>query len=644
MKYYFGDLEAYSLSYYQIHKRVDAYVIGCKDFEGDEFIWDVSLENWFDKLVEKRETLTCFFHNLSGYDGQFLLPFLINKYSKNKVKWFVDPNKKIFQISIQFRWRDYDDLNYNGSPKRKKYTIFFRDSWKLWPMPISALGKAVGKEKLDYGEYDILDEFPDKDSYAKHNQGKSLEYFERDIDIMREFAIQTQSLMPMDKYKMTIASTAMAEWKNTNPTLAKDIWWSTKHKHDSNVHNTVLDALSDHKDGDWVTDYEIWRNIKKAYKGGITFVKPKHTLSELTNVHVYDINSMYPAIMLQEKMPYGRPVMKESECTEQHTYRLYKVWIKQAKTDKMPFISKPDVLDNDVLDLLKGLEQGEIRHTDDLQYPSELNNCEVYMNNYTYELFEQCYEGEWSKTFILAHKEAYGAFTEYLNFFREIKENSKGAVRQLAKTFSNSLYGKFGQDIEDTFTGIYTLDEIGDQLKYKNKTAWLDGKQVIINDGIVYVPESNGLKRNISYIVIAQKITSLAQNKLTKAINENWENFVYCDTDSIHLLEPAKGIVLDDNNYGDWAFEGLWDKAVYRRAKHYYHINNNGEYELKGGGFQAGNYNPDNLSLEQYKEPEFMVENGKTNSFVVNGGVVITNGDYNFSMPRWWYDKEEFND
>ena len=43
-----------------------------------------------------------------------------------------------------------------------------------------------------------------------------------------------------------------------------------------------------------------------------------------------------------------------------------------------------------------------------------------------------------------------------------------------------------------------------------------------------------------TYTAVASFITASARFKLLRAIRANLENFVYCDTDSIHLLKPIK--------------------------------------------------------------------------------------------------------
>lgn len=633
--YLFADIEAYSMTYYKKHNKIKEYVIAAKDLDDTFIVEDVSIDGWLDQIKELKTSATIYFHNMGGYDGHFIINPLMNKFGKKSVKYFMDEKNKIFEITATFRYRDYDDLNEKGKAKQKKVVLTFRDSWKIWPLSIASMGRAIGIEKKDYGEYDILDEFATMDEYKEHNDGKSYEYLLRDIDILVQFASLTNSIMPLSDYKLTMASTAMYTWKKSNQHAEKWIKWAM-----------MVNAGNDEEKA-WVAAYDDWREIKKAYKGGITYVKPVHQLVLLQGVYVYDINSMYPGIMLNKKLPYGIAIKDESKLTEHHSYRLYKVKIKRAKTEKMPFIGIPPQNQNDlVLKLMQNLEQGIGDNiTEQTTYPTEMYDVEVYMNNYTFELFEKEYEGEWEKEFVLAYKEKYGQFDEYIQKFKGIKETSKGAIRELAKLFLNSLYGKFGQDIVDVGSVMLDYEEVKEQLEYTDKCVYLDGERVIINQGLVYKKVDNGLKRNISYIAMAEAITSKARVQLVEAINTNWESFVYCDTDSVHLLAPAQGIALHDTEFGDWAFEGKWTEAIYRRPKHYAHygmdINEDFEevelpeaFELKGGGFNVGQFTTiESMPKEKYIQEEFIVKNGKTNSMIVDGGVVIMDVDYKFTMP-----------
>lgn len=642
MVYLFGDLETYSYTYYRNNnKKIREYVIGAKDLDNTMLLEDVTIDGFLDQLNDLKQNSTTFIQNLSGFDGHFLINPIINKWGKSNVKYFMDHKNKIYEIKITRRYRDYEDLNEKGQPKRKKFVITFRDSWRIWPISIKMMGRAIGLDKLEYDEYDIEDTFDTIEDYKKHNNGKSYEYFIRDIDILVQFAKHTMHVMPLENYKMTIASTAMAEWRKTNSIAAADAKWS------------MVDKIEEGDETRWEVAYDHWRTVKKAYRGGITYVKPQHQLKLLSNVYVYDLNSPYPEIMRNDKVPYGAPEYDESKLTQFHTYKLYEVNIKYAMTDKMPFIAKPTSSMNDnIVEMMKRLESDSIKAvSDELKYESVLVNETVYINNYTLELFEKHYKGEWDIKFILAHKEKYGQFTEYINHFKNIKETSTGAVREIAKLFLTGLVGKFGQDIRDLKSEMLPLEEYKDQLEYRANSVYLDGEKVVINDGIIYKKVDNGLKRNISYIPIAEAITSKARIMLVEAINANWDIFVYCDTDSVHLLGPAVGLELHQTEFGKWKFEGCWDKAIYRRPKHYAHwgmtlnekfeeVNDLEEFELKAGGFNINNFKDKKfMTPELYIQEEFTVEGGKTKSFVVDGGVIITEGSYNFTMPHGWNDE-----
>ena len=57
-----------------------------------------------------------------------------------------------------------------------------------------------------------------------------------------------------------------------------------------------------------------------------------------------------------------------------------------------------------------------------------------------------------------------------------------------------------------------------------------------------------------TYTAVACFITSYARNKLLEGIYKNIKQFVYCDTDSMHLLSPAVGVE-EGNKLGQFAIE-----------------------------------------------------------------------------------------
>ena len=92
----------------------------------------------------------------------------------------------------------------------------------------------------------------------------------------------------------------------------------------------------------------------------------------------------------------------------------------------------------------------------------------------------------------------------------------------------------------------------------------VDGVFTIKHTGETYVS-------NAVYLPMASFITSYAKCYLVNAINHNYDNFLYCDTDSLHLYgtEKAKGIEVDAKKYGEWDNEMDFDDFKYLSPKRY---------------------------------------------------------------------------
>lgn len=627
-----ADAECYSTKYYEKYNRVDEYIVGGEDIDTLEFFAGTNFKGFINEIREKQKedkrNVIIYFHNGGKYDYWFLLSKLYTYVKKDNVKIIMDASKNIFEIRIKYQWKE------DG----KRYTRYltFRDSVKIWPLKLAILGDAVGLPKLDYGEYDILDEFATVEEYKQHNGGKSWEYFKRDIRIMTEFARLTAELKDIRDYKLTIASTAYSSWQETFTEADSVKWWlKTNPKEEVVINKKGEEEIKKI----WENNEDVWFWTKKAYKGGITWVNPIYQLKKLYKVYVYDINSMYPSIMMNEKLPYGWPSLDENKPG--YTYKLYRVYIKKASTEMMPF------LHTICYDSIERLIQGRLEGGDDNEigrgYFKEFENAVVYMNNYTLDYFKKTYEADYEVEFLYSMKEDYGMFNKYIEFYKNIKEDKSRskAVITLAKFFLNSLTGKFGQNIIDESSVVEMLDEVRDMLTFKDNSVWYGDKLVTIMDDLAIFTEEEGLKRDFSFIPLVEAITSKARIQLTKAINDNWEAFVYCDTDSIHLTKEAKGLNLDPKLFGAWDFEGCWDEAVYRRPKHYAHWNDNGDFEIKGGGLAVGSITREDMPIERYLQPDFVYEYGKVNAYTVDGGKLIEASDYNFSMPGEWHARKK---
>ena len=145
-------------------------------------------------------------------------------------------------------------------------------------------------------------------------------------------------------------------------------------------------------------------------------------------------------------------------------------------------------------------------------------------------------------------------FDDYINHYKQIKLNNKGALRELAKLFLNNLYGKLASSTKSSF-----------------KISFVKDNGCI---GYVTVPQFD---KKSGYIACGSAITSYARNFTIRAAQKNYygadkRGFIYADTDSIHCdLKPEelKGITVHDKNFCCWKLEASWDEAIFVRPKTY---------------------------------------------------------------------------
>ena len=137
----------------------------------------------------------------------------------------------------------------------------------------------------------------------------------------------------------------------------------------------------------------------------------------------------------------------------------------------------------------------------------------------------------------------------------KIKENSEGAVRQIAKLFLNNLYGKFATYIESSFKVAYLKD-----------------------NGVVGFKTIHEEDKEAGYIPIGSAITSYSRNFTIRRAQKNYHpkegyGFAYADTDSIHCYNMTEKQLVDidihESNLCCWKIESHWNTGWFVRQKTY---------------------------------------------------------------------------
>ena len=341
-------------------------------------------------------------------------------------------------------------------------------------------------------------------------------------------------------------------------------------------------------------DYETDKYIRKSYRGGVVILNDKY--KEKINdfpVYVYDINSMYPTQMIKTYLPYGIPEFFKGQYQPDEKYPLFICRIKVCLSIKNGYY--PTILMNNMryckLEYLKDTNGELIELT--------LTSTDYYRMLKHYIIYDIEYLDGYK------FKASPNLFDRFLLPIYDKKCNSKGSEKQLYKLLLNGLYGKFATNPKHC-SKIPYLDENG-LVRYKNGEVTID-KTV--------------------YTAVSSFITANARDYLYEAIQNNYDSFIYCDTDSVHLTKPIKNAIVDDKKLGAFKLEKTYVKSKYLAQKTYYGITSDGNRELKVAGC------PKNvkelITLDNFNFGSRF--EGKLLPKVVKGGAVLV--PFEFTLKR----------
>lgn len=514
----------------------------------------------FMKFMKKNKG-SYYFHNLK-YDGQFIIPWLFNNgftYSEGK-------EKNTFSCVISSSGQFYEITIVYGYKGKNIQAARIYDSLKKIPFPIKTIAKAydlpIMKGEIDYNKYRAPGHelTPDEKLYLRY-----------DVEILaRALAIQFEQGLT----KMTIGSDSMNLYKKS---VGKNFYKN---------HFPVLDIKADDE-------------IRKAYKGGFTWVNPKIQGKEIGEGIVFDVNSLYPAQMRNKPMPYGLPLLFEGKYEHNDEYPLY----------IQSFTCEFELKEN----MIPTVQVKKTMFFSDNEYlsSSDGERITLTMTNVDYDLFMEHYEVydvEYHNGYMF--QSAVGLFTDHIDYWGHIKETSTGAIKTLAKLVLNNLYGKFASNPDVT-----------------GKIPYMD------EDGIVKYKLGPQEKKDPVYTAVGCFITAWGRYETITAAQKCYDRICYCDTDSIHLMgtETPQAIsdMIHDTKMGYWQHESTFKRAKFIRQKTYVEdivVGDKIELNVKCAGM------PDNIKkLVNFDNFEVGFQsNGKLIPKRTQGGVVLI--PYTFSI------------
>lgn len=597
--------------FYQETKETKVWLAYAKRFhpngldQQEDEILTVTIEEFFEEFWKRKESATLFFHNLK-WDGEFIKWYLVRngyeyyteipKRKQRKGFTIIEDDKNIYFINV-------------FKPVRKGKSIvliqlYIRCSLNLLTISIEKLGKIYGvaeKQKVDY--------FVDGWSKLEDVPQIYIDYIKTDVEIMipplqqfnKVFKIRKGNRELEGLCKLTISSTALNVFKSK--TYKKYPFKKCFH-----------------------LPYDLVKELKWYYSGGLTSFTPKYQYNE-TKVegYVYDVNSMYPSVMMENEFPLGYPEKHKKDAS--YKIKLVKIFIIKAKIKNENWVP-----------LMRAWQSLLVTYPKHTRYIKATAGATAYYFEEELESIKRFYDIEYKIMDQWYFKSA-PYFKEFIKEHYDLRKKYKkenDPREHTIKILLNSAYGKFGQK-PDRPTLIYSPNkyEKGDVIEAASKEFVVETvreENSCLDYLYSYICNQLNPPETSMNVVIAACVTMKARVKLHNAIYENIDNFIYCDTDSIFLNGKAKGVEIDETKLGAWKCEGEFDSIEVGGAKLY-------SLYLKGVKVKSANAGIDNRwAKENLKKGDIITIDkllgvgSKKNRIKCKGGLVLE--ETNFTIKH----------
>lgn len=519
-----------------------------------------SLADTLDYLISLKENVSIYYHNLK-FDGSFWLDYLMkNKKYKQAIRRVGDDEvrdiifkeeKDMYNNEFKYSISDMGQW-YSITIKVGGHIIMLKDSLKLLPFSVKQIGKAFNTkhQKLEM-EYEGF-----RYSGCEITEEEK-KYIANDVLVVAE-ALQVMFTEGHDK--LTIGACCLGEYK-------KIVGSSAKIPYDWEELFPDLSQLKPEEMPEEFNNADEY--IRKSYRGGWCYVVEEKAHKIFEEGVTADVNSLYPSEMHSESgnaYPIGLPIFWQgnyipNEATGKDKYYFVRIKTRfYLKHNYLPFVQiKSNLLykgneclrTSDVYDSVTGKyykflknSEGEVEDTRVTLTLTctDYNLLKEHYDLEDFEILDGCY-----------FNSMVGIFDEYIDKYKKIKMESKGARRTLAKLFLNNLYGKMASSTNSSF-------KVG----------------TLVDDIVCFytIPQ---FEKQCGFIPVGSAITSYARNFTIRTAQKNYygvdkRGFIYADTDSIHCdLAPEEltGLKVDDNAFCCWKLEACWDKGIFVRQKTY---------------------------------------------------------------------------
>ena len=552
-EYYVGDFET---TVYEGQTKTEVWASAIVQLGSEDVLIFNSIDETWEYLTSLKKHIIVYYHNLK-FDGEFWLYYLLirKKYKQactisntNALDITFHEDEDMENNTIKYCVSDMGQW-YSITVKIGGYFIEFRDSLKLLPFSVSRIGSSfkTKHQKLDieytgyrYAGCTITDE---EKSYIKN-----------DVLVVKE---GLEVAFSQGHRELTIGSCCLKEFINITTKQEYRVFFP--------------DLYTIEIDKELYGSSNADEYIRKSYKGGWCYLVKGKENTIKQNGFTADVNSLYPSVMHSQSgnyYPVGKPTfwqgnipyfLKELDTTKYYYFIRIRTKF-YIKKNKLPTIQ---IKGNLLYRSNEWLESSDIYNKNDGKYYDKYINSDNQITDAKVTLTLTC-------TDFLLMQEHYdlvdleildgcyfsslkGVFDDYINKYKKIKQESKGAVRELAKLFLNNLYGKLASSVKSSFKYFFEKDGML---------------------ASVIVPKYD---KQAGYIAAGSAITSYARFFTITAAQKNYygvdkQGFCYADTDSIHCDIPpsqVNGITIHPTDFCCWKMESCWDEAVFVRQKTY---------------------------------------------------------------------------
>ena len=318
---------------------------------------------------------------------------------------------------------------------------------------------------------------------------------------------------------------------------------------------------------------DVNKKLLQAYKGGMTIYNKSYLGKVLYNdklpvklipevdafkinedIYHDDVNSLYPSVMVGNNYPVGKPIVVNSDYLEDNTKEFEEYLIKEMKENKKKIIIQvcikrgklkegkaPLFLKKDLNKELYNIKKdNEI--TVDNSYRAFYEKLDFNVENITLEeflLLKNNYDMNYKINYAFIFNSMEKLFDDFVNDMVKLKieYDKDDFLRNCYKLCMNNLYGKFGEKVEK-ITLLKNLDENGDWINKNNYDKEDETTNTLIKKTSDYF-----------YPAVAVYVTSYARIKMINFVDlVGWNNIIYMDTDSLHIIGENNQKKLEENN------------------------------------------------------------------------------------------------